>query len=76
MCAVDIDHVKVKFPALGIFPVRAENDSLAIWVHKRSKRRTTKLGDLSVVLAVSIHHPDLELGRANHVVLQQGFVII
>lgn len=60
MGAVSSDHIKVKFSAFWVFPVRTKNDSLSVRMKERGKGSLLQLRDLSVVRSVRVHQPDFE----------------
>src|ERR1051326_7269444 len=61
--------------AFRIGKIRSENYSFAVGKKVRSKARLIQMRDLSLVRAVGIHHPNLQHGGANQILLEQREVI-
>ena len=58
--SVLVDDEEIEVSALGIMPVRTEDDPLPVGMPERTEARTTQVGHLPQIAPVSIHREDLE----------------
>src|ERR1044071_10034058 len=69
--SVRIDQVQIEVATPRILIVGRENDAPTVRSEERSEVGASQVGDLVLVGAVRVHHPDLHLVRTNHLLSKQ-----
>src|SRR5262249_46372520 len=73
--AVNIDCVELEIAPALVIEVRREDDPLAVGEEVRGEAGFVELGHAALVRAVGVHHPDVQLRRADQVLFEQRQIV-
>src|SRR5215813_1954325 len=73
--AVDVDYIKVEVAPALVIDVRREDDPLAVGEEVRSEAGFVELCHAALVRPVGVHHPDVQLRRADQILFEQRQIV-